>query len=643
MSVPGQPERLEQFSEETRTVIVFPQGAVIRLSATVGPGQMLVVANRRSHQEVLCRVVNVKNHPNVKGYVEIEFTQPTNGFWGVYFPQEALKSSAGTGAGGATKAQPIAPTLTPTPASIPASTPASIPAASASRPKPPAAAPSSPDDFWGSSFPAEVIAPAAEPAPQSSVPAASASAAPASSGWGEPQSFPAPAIHTPAIEMPGASDSLAASDEEKISEVVPPPPHNIGSSTRLAQPPRPELEPIVISADPWGKDAAVELPPVVIPSSSPRGVESFANSDGLASIADEIHAPKAKEPIDLSPRADTSITTLASPSISSASLQAASARKEWGTLGGIEQRVESSVEESPLSSVPDLFGSPQEQADTPFAADSAQYSSRTMVMIGAAVVVLLIAGAAGFFFLRGSPAKSAAIPANPPEVTSPATPSASPASMEKSVPSATSNPVPVVPPPPVAAAVKSASQPTRQAQNSHAGADVPEPASPQPPERKPAWAGQIPNGKLLARAGPSAKANYQDAPPDLSGAAANTPADAITAALPAGTNDLPAPPPVPERTEPVHVGGRLKEPRLASKVLPVYPPSAKQIGLEGKVVIDTVIDPTGNVTNTKVVSGPALLQRAALDAVRKWKYEPSYLDDKPVAVQMFITVEFRLR
>ncbi|MFY9529519.1 MAG: hypothetical protein WAR24_11475, partial [Candidatus Acidiferrales bacterium] len=62
ISVPGQPERLEQFSEETRTVIVFPQGAVIRLSAAVGPGQMLVVANRKSHQEVLCRVVNVKNH-----------------------------------------------------------------------------------------------------------------------------------------------------------------------------------------------------------------------------------------------------------------------------------------------------------------------------------------------------------------------------------------------------------------------------------------------------------------------------------------------------------------------------------------------------------------------------------------------------
>lgn len=87
----------------------------------------------------------------------------------------------------------------------------------------------------------------------------------------------------------------------------------------------------------------------------------------------------------------------------------------------------------------------------------------------------------------------------------------------------------------------------------------------------------------------------------------------------------------------------MKEPRLASKVLPVYPSSARQIGLEGKVVIDTVIDPTGKVTNMKVVSGPPLLQRAALDAVRNWKYDPSYLNDKPVAVQMFITVEFRLR
>jgi outer membrane biosynthesis protein TonB len=44
----------------------------------------------------------------------------------------------------------------------------------------------------------------------------------------------------------------------------------------------------------------------------------------------------------------------------------------------------------------------------------------------------------------------------------------------------------------------------------------------------------------------------------------------------------------------------------------------------------------------RVVSGPPLLQRAALDSLRNWKYQPGYLDDKPVQTKISITVEFRL-
>jgi TonB family protein len=69
---------------------------------------------------------------------------------------------------------------------------------------------------------------------------------------------------------------------------------------------------------------------------------------------------------------------------------------------------------------------------------------------------------------------------------------------------------------------------------------------------------------------------------------------------------------------------------------------AKQNGIEGQVIIDAVIDTTGKLTSMKVVSG-ALLQQAALDSLRNWKYEPGYLDDKPVPVRTSITVKFRLR
>jgi TonB family protein len=134
----------------------------------------------------------------------------------------------------------------------------------------------------------------------------------------------------------------------------------------------------------------------------------------------------------------------------------------------------------------------------------------------------------------------------------------------------------------------------------------------------------------------------QVASPVTAVVASDAPADAIQGILPWSSHILPALAPTSEPTSPVLVRGRVKEPQLVSKTLPNYPPAAKQIALEGNVVIDAVIDVTGKPTNLKVISGPTLLRRAALDSVSKWKYEPSYLDDKPVPVEMFISVEFRL-
>jgi protein TonB len=93
---------------------------------------------------------------------------------------------------------------------------------------------------------------------------------------------------------------------------------------------------------------------------------------------------------------------------------------------------------------------------------------------------------------------------------------------------------------------------------------------------------------------------------------------------------------------PVRVGGRVREPKLILKIDPTYPPLARQTHMEGVVVIDAVLDEQGNVVEAKVTSGPPLLIQAALDAVRKWRYEPTYLNDQPVAVQLNVTVSFRL-
>jgi len=93
---------------------------------------------------------------------------------------------------------------------------------------------------------------------------------------------------------------------------------------------------------------------------------------------------------------------------------------------------------------------------------------------------------------------------------------------------------------------------------------------------------------------------------------------------------------------PVRVGGRVKEPRLVSRVDPVYPPLAKQTHMQGSVVLDAVIDEHGDVIQMQVVSGPPLLIQAAMDAVRRWKYEPTYLNEEPVPVALNVTVTFRL-
>ena len=93
---------------------------------------------------------------------------------------------------------------------------------------------------------------------------------------------------------------------------------------------------------------------------------------------------------------------------------------------------------------------------------------------------------------------------------------------------------------------------------------------------------------------------------------------------------------------PVRVGGRVKEPRLIRRIDPVYPPLARQTHMQGVVIIEAVLDEQGNVEEMKVVSGPPLLIQAALDAVKRWKYEPTYLNEQPVAVQLNVTVTFRM-
>jgi len=79
----------ELFSEETQTVLVFEKGAVIRLSAGVADGQLLFLTNKKTGREVVTQVVRKRSFRPTSCYVDLEFTEPSPGFWGMEFPKSA--------------------------------------------------------------------------------------------------------------------------------------------------------------------------------------------------------------------------------------------------------------------------------------------------------------------------------------------------------------------------------------------------------------------------------------------------------------------------------------------------------------------------------------------------------------------------
>ena len=81
---------------------------------------------------------------------------------------------------------------------------------------------------------------------------------------------------------------------------------------------------------------------------------------------------------------------------------------------------------------------------------------------------------------------------------------------------------------------------------------------------------------------------------------------------------------------------------LIQKTIPVYPPIAKAARVSGTVVLQATISKQGTIENLHVVSGPAMLQQAALDAVRTWRYRPYLLNNEPVEVDTTVNVIFTL-
>jgi hypothetical protein len=77
----------ELFTEETGTVLVFENGGVLRLSAAVVPGQLLFLTNKETKREVVAQVTRKRDFRPTNCYVEVEFSEPSPGFWGIEFPE----------------------------------------------------------------------------------------------------------------------------------------------------------------------------------------------------------------------------------------------------------------------------------------------------------------------------------------------------------------------------------------------------------------------------------------------------------------------------------------------------------------------------------------------------------------------------
>jgi protein TonB len=82
--------------------------------------------------------------------------------------------------------------------------------------------------------------------------------------------------------------------------------------------------------------------------------------------------------------------------------------------------------------------------------------------------------------------------------------------------------------------------------------------------------------------------------------------------------------------------------KIIRQPMPVYPAIAKSAHMQGTVVLHAIIDKDGSVQELQYISGPPILMKNAMDAVRQWRYQPTLLNGEPVQVDTPISVVFSL-
>jgi len=592
-------DKREPFSENSQTVLVFASGAVIRLVAPVGPGQLLFVTNEKSKKEVVCQVVKSKQNGVAGGYVELKFTEPAADFWGIRLP--GVNSSSSTSAASViTMPGPATRTLEQKFNDLKIALPS---------------------DVVSDTAPAESkLAPAAGMSPAS---------LPSSANSDSTNSSAPPASTTPSpSKVPTLSEFLTQGSN--------------GPELRAQDKPKSEVRVATVKTAETPKNGdshpTVQLSSVLLGAEAkkPSAQAAAPGTSTFDFAVDEVKIPAWLEPL----ARNSAETVSPAPDSKAPEVKLSDAPAFIEKLESPADSIITAVESEPrdasftISSegpTPKFGSSLSIGADSASTGSSSGFNWKIILLVGG----LLVAAVAAWYWYSSQTAHASSTepPVAPVENSEPAPvkPAAS-----------TGNGIDSAPQAATPAALRPAEKPVNSLPLRSASASIPSDMNELRDSSERAVAIEEPTKRPVL-------GQIHLAAPKLNRVAApqNTAVDpglALSGVAGGDISDLNSfASKSKQPSAPIVVGGEVKPARLLSTIPPVYPQLAKAQRISGAVVIDASIDANGQVAATRVISGPALLHQAAMDAVKQWKYQPATLNGIPTAMHLSVTVQFRLQ
>ena len=266
--------------------------------------------------------------------------------------------------------------------------------------------------------------------------------------------------------------------------------------------------------------------------------------------------------------------------------------------------------------------------------EEAEASHKKLPFIIVAAAIVLIATA--YYSWNRMNSKSQ-VPAQPPATTTaPATPQAPESKPSAAVPVAAVPSATAVIPHATETVQTPAPSSSKVSESPKASANSPSSASSKPAAEEPSVEPIMVKSSTARPAAPKPAEPESVQAPDLalSAGSGETTISGLVASTP--TNVPKAAP------QTVKISQGVSQGLLSKRVAPQYPAQAQQMRIQGSVELMATISKEGTISDVKVVSGHPILAKAAVDAVRQWKYKPYFLNGEPVEIQTQVTVKFQL-